>query len=68
MSLITALGSSKLQLSICKHANEEPANTPVWKAAQASTAALANFKQFGKYIDCGMKANNPSMSTLTRIH
>ena len=43
-------------------------DTPIWMAARASSAAPAYFKQFGKYIDGGMKANNPSMSALTRIH
>ena len=37
-------------------------------AARATSAAPAYFKQFGKYIDGGLKANNPSMSALTRIH
>ena len=43
-------------------------DTPIWMAARASTAAPAYFEQFGKYIDGGVKANNPSMSALTRIH
>ena len=37
-------------------------------AARATSAAPAYFKQFGNYIDGGLKANNPSMSALTRIH
>ena len=37
-------------------------------AARATSAAPAYFKQFGKYVDGGLKANNPSMSALTRIH
>ena len=37
-------------------------------AARATSAAPVHFKHFGKYIDGGMKANNPSMSGLTRIH
>ena len=36
-------------------------------AARATSAAPAYFKQFGKYVDGGLKANNPSMSALTRI-
>ena len=43
-------------------------DTPIWKAARATSAAPVYFKQFGKYIDGGLKANNPSMSALTRIH
>ena len=37
-------------------------------AARATSAAPAYFKQFGNYVDGGLKANNPSMSALTRIH
>ena len=37
-------------------------------AARATSAAPVYFKQFGKYVDGGLKANNPSMSALTRIH
>ena len=37
-------------------------------ATRATSAAPAFFKQFGKYVDGGLKANNPSMSALTRIH
>ena len=37
-------------------------------AARATSAAPAYFEQFGKYVDGGLKANNPSMSALTRIH
>jgi len=40
----------------------------VWKAGRATSAAPVYFKHFGKYIDGGIKANNPSMSGLTRIH
>ena len=37
-------------------------------AARVTSAAPVHFKQFGKYVDGGLKANNPSMSALTRIH
>ena len=43
-------------------------DAPIWEAARATSAAPAYFKQFGAYIDGGLKANNPSMSALTRIH
>ena len=37
-------------------------------AARATSAAPVHFKQFGNFVDGGIKANNPSMSALTRIH
>ena len=43
-------------------------DAPIWTAARATSAAPAFFKQFGNYVDGGLKANNPSMSALTRIH
>jgi len=33
-----------------------------------TSAAPVHFKHFGKYIDGGIKANNPSMNGLTMIH
>ena len=43
-------------------------DAPIWTAARATSAAPAYFKQFGNFVDGGLKANNPSMSALTRIH
>ena len=43
-------------------------DAPIWTAARATSAAPVYFKQFGNYVDGGLKANNPSMSALTRIH
>ena len=40
----------------------------VWVAGRATSAAPFYFKQCGSYADGGLKANNPSMSGLTRIH
>jgi len=40
----------------------------VWVAGRATSAAPFFFKQCGSYADGGLKANNPSMSGLTRIH
>ena len=43
-------------------------DAPIWTAARATSVAPAYFKQFGNFVDGGLKANNPSMSALTRIH
>ena len=43
-------------------------DVPIWMAARATSAAPVYFKQFRNYVDGGIKANNPSMSALTRIH
>lgn len=40
----------------------------VWVAGRATSAAPFFFKQCGSYADGGLKANNPSMSGLTRMH
>ncbi|XP_054288851.1 85/88 kDa calcium-independent phospholipase A2-like isoform X2 [Macrosteles quadrilineatus] len=40
----------------------------VWKAARASGAAPSYFRAFGRYIDGGLIANNPTMDALTEIH
>ena len=37
-------------------------------AARCTSAAPVYFKPYGKYIDGGVKANNPSPDALTRIH
>ena len=42
-------------------------DAPIWMAARATSAAPAYFKQFDKYVDGGLTANNPSMSALIRI-
>ncbi|XP_046659863.1 85/88 kDa calcium-independent phospholipase A2 isoform X3 [Homalodisca vitripennis] len=40
----------------------------LWKAARASGAAPSYFRAFGRFIDGGLIANNPTMDALTEIH
>ena len=40
----------------------------VWVAARCTSAAPVYFNPYKQYIDGGVKANNPSLDALTRIH
>ena len=40
----------------------------IWVAARCTSAAPVYFKPYKQYVDGGIKANNPSSDTLTRIH
>ena len=40
----------------------------VWQAARASGAAPTYFRAFGRFLDGGLMANNPSLDILTEIH
>jgi len=40
----------------------------VWVAARCTSAAPVYFNPYKQYIDGGIKANNPSLDALTRIH
>ncbi|XP_065899410.1 85/88 kDa calcium-independent phospholipase A2-like isoform X2 [Dysidea avara] len=70
--LITATDAEVIPFKLTFFNNFESGPTgkeqPIWKAARATSAAPVHFKHFENYIDGGIKANNPSMSGLTRIH
>lgn len=40
----------------------------VWRAARASGAAPTYFSAFGRFLDGGLIANNPTLDCLTEIH
>ena len=40
----------------------------IWVAARCTSAAPVYFNPYKQYIDGGIKANNPSLDALTRIH
>ncbi|KAL1128876.1 hypothetical protein AAG570_013410 [Ranatra chinensis] len=40
----------------------------IWEAARASGAAPSYFRAFGRFVDGGLIANNPTLDALTEIH
>lgn len=40
----------------------------VWQAARASGAAPSYFRAFGRFLDGGLIANNPTLDAMTEIH
>ncbi|XP_037905718.1 85/88 kDa calcium-independent phospholipase A2 isoform X2 [Hermetia illucens] len=40
----------------------------VWKAARATGAAPSYFRAFGRFLDGGLYANNPTLDAMTEIH
>jgi len=40
----------------------------VWRAARSSGAAPTYFRAFGRFLDGGLMANNPTLDMLTEIH
>lgn len=40
----------------------------IWEAARASGAAPSYFRAFGRYVDGGLIANNPTLDAITEIH
>ena len=40
----------------------------VWQAARSSGAAPTYFRAFGRFLDGGLMANNPTLDLLTEIH
>lgn len=45
-----------------------PQEQLLWKAARASGAAPSYFRAFGRFLDGGLIANNPTLDVLTEIH
>lgn len=40
----------------------------IWQAARASGAAPSYFRAFGRFLDGGLIANNPTLDAMTEIH
>lgn len=40
----------------------------VWQAARATGAAPSYFRAFGRFLDGGLIANNPTLDAMTEIH
>lgn len=40
----------------------------LWKAARATGAAPSYFRAFGRFLDGGLIANNPTLDAMTEIH
>ncbi|KAJ9590050.1 hypothetical protein L9F63_016826, partial [Diploptera punctata] len=45
-----------------------PEDQLVWRAARATGAAPSYFRAFGRFLDGGLIANNPTLDVLTEIH
>ncbi|XP_058827123.1 85/88 kDa calcium-independent phospholipase A2 isoform X2 [Topomyia yanbarensis] len=45
-----------------------PEDQLVWRAARATGAAPSYFRAFGRFLDGGLIANNPTLDALTEIH
>ncbi|XP_046827551.1 85/88 kDa calcium-independent phospholipase A2 [Vespa crabro] len=45
-----------------------PAKQLLWKAARATGAAPSYFRAFGRFLDGGLIANNPTLDAITEIH
>ncbi|XP_076161637.1 85/88 kDa calcium-independent phospholipase A2-like [Ptiloglossa arizonensis] len=45
-----------------------PTKQLVWHAARATGAAPSYFRAFGKFLDGGLIANNPTLDAMTEIH
>ncbi|XP_066602685.1 85/88 kDa calcium-independent phospholipase A2-like [Prorops nasuta] len=45
-----------------------PEEQLLWKAARASGAAPSYFRAFGRFLDGGLIANNPTLDAITEIH
>uniref|UniRef100_A0A1B6DBA0 phospholipase A2 n=1 Tax=Clastoptera arizonana TaxID=38151 RepID=A0A1B6DBA0_9HEMI len=47
---------------------KHPSEQFLWQAARASGAAPSYFRCFGRFLDGGLIANNPTLDALTEIH
>ncbi|XP_069701156.1 85/88 kDa calcium-independent phospholipase A2 isoform X2 [Periplaneta americana] len=45
-----------------------PEEQLLWRAARATGAAPSYFRAFGRFLDGGLVANNPTLDALTEIH
>ncbi|KAH8257606.1 hypothetical protein KR038_011853 [Drosophila bunnanda] len=45
-----------------------PQEQLVWRAARATGAAPSYFRAFGRFLDGGLIANNPTLDAMTEIH
>ncbi|XP_030372689.1 85/88 kDa calcium-independent phospholipase A2 isoform X2 [Scaptodrosophila lebanonensis] len=45
-----------------------PEEQLVWRAARATGAAPSYFRAFGRFLDGGLIANNPTLDAMTEIH
>lgn len=45
-----------------------PREQLLWKAARATGAAPSYFRAFGRFLDGGLIANNPTLDAMTEIH
>lgn len=45
-----------------------PQEQLLWKAARATGAAPSYFRAFGRFLDGGLIANNPTLDAMTEIH
>ncbi|XP_055842006.1 85/88 kDa calcium-independent phospholipase A2 isoform X1 [Episyrphus balteatus] len=46
----------------------QPEAQLVWRAARATGAAPSYFRAFGRFLDGGLIANNPTLDAMTEIH
>jgi calcium-independent phospholipase A2 len=47
---------------------QSPQKQLLWKAARASGSAPCYFRPFGRFLDGGLIANNPTLDAITEIH
>ena len=45
-----------------------PEEQLIWRAARATGAAPSYFRAFGRFLDGGLIANNPTLDAMTEIH
>ncbi|KAL9906872.1 calcium-independent phospholipase A2 VIA isoform 1-T1 [Glossina fuscipes fuscipes] len=45
-----------------------PEDQLIWRAARATGAAPSYFRAFGRFLDGGLIANNPTLDAMTEIH
>lgn len=55
-------------LNIPESSPSPPNEEYLWHAARATGAAPSYFRSFGKYLDGGLIANNPTLDAITEIH